>query len=78
MECQTYFVPTIIILTIAILLNVFGIYILQKQKRRENKQKIILINLSVLDITKEVQIEGIISFKKLLKYACCEHGWPPG
>ena len=51
MESQTYFILTIIILTIAIILNVFGIYILQKQNRRENKQKIILINLSVLDIT---------------------------
>ena len=51
MESQTYFILTIIILIIAIILNVFGIYILQKQKRRENKQKIILINLSVLDIT---------------------------
>ena len=51
MDSHTYFILTIIILTIAILLNVFGIYILQKQKRRENKQKIILVNLSALDIT---------------------------
>ena len=51
MEGQTYFILTIIILIIAIIINVFGIYILQNQKRRDNKQKIILINLSILDIT---------------------------
>ena len=66
MESQTYFTLTIIILTIAIILNAFGIYILQKQKRRENKQKIILINLSVLDITLGIAmlLETILVFVK--------------
>ena len=50
MESKIYFSIAVFSLSFGIILNSFGIYILHKWKRRDNKQKFILVNLSILDI----------------------------